>query len=706
MADELQHETTAHFLDYWRIIRDRKEVVIAVFLLTTVVGTIYTFMIPNRYSATAKIEMRLDNMDVSVFSGESSAGPSPYWIMTQERVMRSKPVLDEVIRNLNLLSVWGAEYNEDKSPLTRNAAMSILQRSIRIQPERDTTIMNISASTKTPQLSADIANELGRVYRDLRLQVGRKRVERAIDALSNEVQKQKEKVELAEEELERIRQEEGIHLLGHDRFGSPSDAQQIVRLESDRISARVDMLVRKARLDELNELEGDALMEASAYIVADATLAGLRRTLIDSQVQLNLMLENGIYGAQHPDVLRMQGAVNELKIQIAKALNGLKAGLNADYEVARQKYLALDEELKIMKDANIVDQGSRYLPFTRAARNLQVQQDILTALRARITQTGIEIEVPRTGVEIVEAAEPPSRPSSPNIPINILLSTILGVLAGVGLAFFVEYLDVSLKTVDEVEKYLGVSILAVIPQQAHPLIQVDGAGGHTEAYRSLRTNLFFSTKSDPKRLLTVTSGGVGEGKSTTLFNLAQICAEQGDKVLVVDADLRRPTQHKMLGLSNRTGVVNVLSGEMTVEEAIVATNRPNLFLLPSGRLRRGSLGIINNTRLRALIDEVKGQYDFVLFDSPPIWGVTDASIIASEVDGVLLVVQYRKYPKIISLRAKRMIENAGGTVVGAVLNNINVMRDDYYYYYHATTEKYYSSERKRRAKKTAADEVS
>jgi capsular exopolysaccharide synthesis family protein len=138
-------------------------------------------------------------------------------------------------------------------------------------------------------------------------------------------------------------------------------------------------------------------------------------------------------------------------------------------------------------------------------------------------------------------------------------------------------------------------------------------------------------------------------------------------------------------------MVNVLTGEMKAEEVIQETGVPNLWMMTSGRLRRGSMGIMNSPRLRAALDTVKDQYDYVLLDSPPILGVTDAAILAGEVDGVLLVVQYRKYPKIISLRAKRMIENAGGRLLGSVLNNINIMRDDYYYYYHYTTKKYYGS---------------
>ncbi len=147
----------------------------------------------------------------------------------------------------------------------------------------------------------------------------------------------------------------------------------------------------------------------------------------------------------------------------------------------------------------------------------------------------------------------------------------------------------------------------------------------------------------------------------------------------------------MVGLPNCIGMVNVLTGEMKAEEVIQETGVPNLWMMTSGRLRRGSMGIMNSPRLRAALDAVQDQYDYILLDSPPILGVTDAAILAGEVDGVLLVVQYRKYPKIISLRAKRMIENAGGRLLGSVLNNINIMRDDYYYYYHYTTKKYYGS---------------
>ena len=184
------------------------------------------------------------------------------------------------------------------------------------------------------------------------------------------------------------------------------------------------------------------------------------------------------------------------------------------------------------------------------------------------------------------------------------------------------------------------------------------------------------------------SGGVGEGKSTTLFNLAYICAQLGDKVLIVDSDLRRPVQHTFLDMSNRYGLTNLLMRDVPLEEVIKPTSVEGLHIMPSGKLPRSALGLLDSQRIRELVKNLKARYDYVFFDAPPLMGVSDASILASEVDGVMLVVQYRKYPRAISERAKRIVQNVGGNILGVVLNNINIMRDDYYYYYHG----YYSNE--------------
>jgi len=188
----------------------------------------------------------------------------------------------------------------------------------------------------------------------------------------------------------------------------------------------------------------------------------------------------------------------------------------------------------------------------------------------------------------------------------------------------------------------------------------------------------------------VVSGGAGEGKSTTIFNLATIFAQQGSRVLIVDSDLRRPSLHKLFNVTNSLGLTNYLLKQNKLEEVVQTTAVPSLDFLPSGKLPSSSMGILNSVAMRAFIEEAKSRYDFVFFDSPPIMGVSDAAILASEVDFAVLVVQYRKYPQQMTLRAKQMVEKVGGRLLGVVLNNINISQDSYYYYYSGYYYDYYS----------------
>jgi capsular exopolysaccharide synthesis family protein len=195
---------------------------------------------------------------------------------------------------------------------------------------------------------------------------------------------------------------------------------------------------------------------------------------------------------------------------------------------------------------------------------------------------------------------------------------------------------------------------------------------------------------------------VGEGKSLTLFNLGYVCAQLGDNVLIVDSDLHRPRQHKMLGVSNSVGLATVLMGKADLQESIMQTEVPNLSFLPSGRMPSGSHGLLATKRMTDLVADVKEMYDLVLFDSPPIIGVSDASLLVREVEGVLLIIQHRKYPRAVSMRARDMIDNVGGNLIGVVLNNINISRDHTYYYYQQ--HYYYYPRRSREAAKAAQRE--
>lgn len=681
MSHEENQEGGLHFLDYWRVIRSRKEIILAVIILVTLSGTCYTLMLPRIYMASTTIRVREDATDIDVFDRQIVSGFNPYFLKTEFEVIQSRTILSSVLDKLNLQEKWSSREENKGGLIPRNVCMAILEQSVRVNQYRDTSLIEIQVFRDDQDEAMRIANEVANAYRAYRQSTKDLEIRAAVTALENELLKQQQKVNAAEEELERIRQEQGVIVLTR---GVRADNVRIQQMEGDRMAARVDMLTRRARLEQLEALEGDDLMNASAYMVNDASLLALRRQMVDAEVQLKLMMEN--LGANHPEVRRIRAGVDELKTQLNEALEGLKAGVRADYEVAKTRYEALDEEMKEVQQTDIEAQRDKYLPFERAERNLMIQQEILNALRARVTQKGVEMGLPRTMVEIVDRAERPDRPVRPRVMVNIILSVMVGIGAGIGLAYFIEYLDTSVKTVDDVEKYLGLPVIGVIPQKVRSLAEEGPESPHAESYRVLRTNMMFANEGKRGGTFAVVSGGVGEGKSTTLFNLAYVCAQLGDKVIVVDSDLRRPVQHTFFNMSNRFGLTNVLKQEATLEDAVKATSIPNLHFLPSGKMPRTSVGILDTQRIRTIIQDLRKTYDVVLFDSPPIVGVSDASIISSEVDGVLLVVQYRKYPRNMSTRARRMLENVGAKVIGVVLNNINILRDDYYYYYHS----YYS----------------
>jgi capsular exopolysaccharide synthesis family protein len=234
--------------------------------------------------------------------------------------------------------------------------------------------------------------------------------------------------------------------------------------------------------------------------------------------------------------------------------------------------------------------------------------------------------------------------------------------------------------------------LGVIPQNVGSLLDEGPESPHAEAYRVLRTNILFSRKDEKLNTVTIVSAGAGEGTSTTLFNLAVIFAQNGHRVLIVDSDLRRPSLHKLLKVSNSLGLTNFLLKQNSLEEVIQTSHMPTLDFMPSGKLPSSSMGILSSSQMKELIRDLKQRYDFVFFDSPPIMGVSDASILASEVDMALQVIQYRRYPQPMTIRAKQMIEKVGGNLVGIVLNNINMAQDENYYYYSGYYYDYYSKQ--------------
>ena len=284
-------------------------------------------------------------------------------------------------------------------------------------------------------------------------------------------------------------------------------------------------------------------------------------------------------------------------------------------------------------------------------------------------------------MQVHERAEADDRPASPNTRLNLIIGAALGLILGVVLAFFLEYLDTSVRGVDEVEERLGAPVLAVVPMEVAPLHETGAAHPDAEAYRILRTNIEFARSGAAGNVITFVSGGAGEGKSTTLMNFATVCAAGGQTVLVIDADLRRPRLHSLFNIRNTSGLTNYLTAGGELEDIVLRTPMDNLYFVPSGVLPADAAGVLGSPRFKELLADVRDRFDVVLVDSPPILGVSDGSVLASEADATVAVVQHGKLPRHMLEKVRTAADKVGANLIGAVLNNVDLRSDPEYQYY-------------------------
>jgi capsular exopolysaccharide synthesis family protein len=679
-----------HFLDYWRIIRMRKTVILAVFLLVVLTTTAVTFILPKSYSSTVRISVEKDAPDINpLLAIQPQAHFDPYFIQTEFEKIQSKKILYKVVSDLGLTKTWAARYHVDK--LSDLECVAILRKVIDVRQSRNTSLIEIRAFSEDRAEAAVIANKLAAVYRESRMSVYSERAMEGIRALKGEFEDQNAKVTNALRIVDDLKQKLNISDVEGGGIVSSTEAETVRRLDAERTVAQsrfieMDTLFKRLKAMSRAELRKAILIAYPGEQELPSHLARLSETL------QKLALLSPELGPEHAEIKKLTSLQAELERQINERLEGVLSGLGASVESAKARVEDMARQVEVAKQLD-AEKTALHRPYGQAKRDLENQLKIRDAIQLRVLQETVDSKLPKNSmVEIVEEAEPGLRPVRPNIPLNITLGVIVGLVVGVGLAFFIEYLDTSVKTIDDVEKALQAPVLGVIPQNVGSLILEGPESPHAEAYRVLRTNVLFSRKDQKLNALTVVSGGAGEGKSTTIFNLAVVFAQNDQRVLLVDSDLRRPSIHKILNVSNSQGLTNYLLRQSTLEQVVQTTPVPTLHFVASGKLPSSSLGILNSQQMKEFIKEVKARYDFVFFDSPPIMGVSDASVLASEVDMTLLVIQYRKYPQNMTIRAKQMVEKVGGTLLGVVLNNINISQDSYYYYYSGYYYDYYSKD--------------
>ncbi|MCH2060567.1 MAG: polysaccharide biosynthesis tyrosine autokinase [Verrucomicrobiales bacterium] len=699
-----QSEIKLHALDYWQVLRNRFPVIMLAFFLVFMTALVIAYLRPNEYLGKVQLQVQRQANELEVFRETGSiadtgnASPHMTFMQTQFEIIKSRKTLMLVINNLELVQEFGVQ-NEQ-------AAFQLLKDQINTENVRGTDLIDIEVYYTDAKFAADIANEVATSYRVRRVNEMQERASRALDTLTNQIEKQKAKLEkLRAAMLDKMEQYRVVDL----QLGTPSwlrgsqpntgIGSLVMRAKEEEFTAEGSIQDLRTTIKALQDLDGDELIKAAVDLgVNNQTLTKRYPDYQTALLTRESLRESGV-GNKHPKSLNLDRQIELLKEMLLEAVDTAKSALGTRLSMAEQTLLNTKATKEGIEQRSLRERREN-LEYIDAKKDYELSKEVLNKMQENLDKESIDVGSTQTPIVMHENAVEQLLPARPNIQLHIILGAVVGLVFGVGMAFFLEYLDTSVKSLEDVERYLGVPVLAVIPNEVGILHKQSGLAPDAEAYRILRTNIEFNRRSADANAISIVSGGAGEGKSTTLVNLAYVCAQGGYTTLMIDADLRRPQLHTFFDVNNSVGLTNYLTTDLVLEDVILQTPVENLYFMPSGILPADAAGILNSRRMSELMADVKSRFDLVLVDSPPILGVSDASVLASEADLTMAVIQHRKLPRAMLVRVKQAVENVGGDLFGVVLNNVDVRSDNQYQYYTS----YYTYYSPSNIQETAQDE--
>jgi capsular exopolysaccharide synthesis family protein len=673
-----------HAVDWWQVIKNRLGTILLTFILTFTVAAIITYIMPRKYKGS--VEMRIERRpeifqmdDRNGMMDSNAMAGSEVYVKTEFETITKAETLYPVIEKFDLMKRWNHGSRLD----TLNKLLGNLDPMASVRSD----YVTIDYFDEDPKMAADIANAIAESYMKVRVDkalaqkaTAMATVEKKLKELEAEAAKARGRVHSAQLEGGIIDPTANYSARNPGTMVENSGTVTNTYRENELYKLKAEIVQLKTQYESLSGLSPDELIErASTLKVENQTLAIRYPEWLRLKSDREDLLAGG-RGAQHPAVKSIDKKVTDMHQQILQAAEQHMLGLKVQLTTMEQNVAQLESLNKTTKTEAIGEQ-SKAMEYLEAKRVLENIEALQLQLNQQYHTTEINLSIDKAPATVWREAEVESAPAKPRIPLNLALGGLVGLLFGLGLAFALEFMDTTVKSMDDVERYLGIPVLAVVPKGVGVLHHSNGLSPDAEAYRILRTNLEFNRKNANANCLSVVSGSAGEGKSTTICNLAFVCAQAGYNVLLIDGDLRRPRQHTLFNTTNSAGLSTYLASEIPLQEVVLQTAIPNLYFLPAGPSPTDSAGLLNSQRMSDLVADVKSRFDLVLIDSPPILGVSDAAVIANAADSTIIVLQHRKLPRQMLSRVKQAVEAVGGNVAGAVLNNVDTRSDASYQYY-------------------------
>jgi polysaccharide biosynthesis transport protein len=694
------------------VLHKRRALVLTSLGLSVLVAVLYNYSTRPLYQASAQI--LIDRVGPKVLPTSSNVDAGIQDFQTEYELIRGRTVTEKVVTRLELqknqemmkgpvLSPWERFQRRflgkseqpvmtgDGLPLSPAAAA--VRSRLRVEPLPGGRLVNVRFTAYDPTLAATVPNAVAEEYIQQALNYRFTRSSEATGWLGERLEEQKRKVEEAEKALLDYQAQNGLATGGDT---APDDG--VASLSTAVLAARMDRMAKENALAQVKALP--PAQAATLPSIAGHPMVQDARTKL-AVLQAEQVRLGETVGEKHPDMLRLKAEIVAAQDKLQTDVKNALRALESEHQAARAHELGLEQNLEQARRQGL-EVGRKSIEYHALKREVETNKQLFQTLMSRSKETGLESELRTTNVRIVERAEPPRGPISPNRPENYRIALLVGLTLGVFLAFLFEHADSSLKTPEDV-KEMGLPFLGMVPAVAptagapanipqKPASLRNPEGAVAEAYRILRTNLLFTCPGDSGRVLVFTSANPGEGKTTTSANVAGALALNGAKVLVVDADLRRPTMHQHFGASKTPGLSDVIVGKAQPSDVIQNTRFKGVFLLPCGYIAPNPTELLGSPAMRDLLKALKTRFDWVIVDTPPVLAMADTPVLAQFVDGVVLVLAAEGTTRPSIQRSMDQLTSVGGRILGAVLNKVDLRRNSYYYshYYGEYYRSYYA----------------
>lgn len=724
MQDTGTDEQTIHLRDYLRVIFKRRHTVATFFFVVFTVVVIGTLSTTPVYRATTKLVIEKSETR-NIMNNYAYMPYDPEFYETQNQLIKSVAVARKVVDMLGLdrndffdkqmrqggSSIFGlfmqwlrsfassllgtsgvsSLATKEDAEARADAIAKMISGGIEVRPVKNSRVAEISFYSTNPEMARTVANSVAKAYIEEVMELNMSSTRHTLEWMGKKAEEERAKMDKAETSLQSYVKSQSLVTVENKLAIVP---QKIGELSSQLTRAeakRKEMETLHTRVKDIQNLRE---AETISVVASDPTLLALNQQILKAEQQI---IEYGQkYGKKHPLMIRATEDLGGLKARKDQEIRRIIESIKNDYEMARANEATFKRQLAEAK-GEALNLNEKYMEYQILNREVETGRQIYDALVKRIKEQSITEQVQTVNLLVIEKAETPRAPVKPRKMMNIMLGIIVGLLGGVGMAFFMEYLDQTVKSPEDAESRIGVPVLGMIPlqmQNEEPVERLSLSkqpSAFVENFKAVRTALLLSSAERPPRHILVTSTGPSEGKTVIAANLAITIAQSENSVLLIDGDLRRPRIHKIFDMDNSKGLSTYLAGASDVD-IVQQGPLPRLSVITSGPIPPNPSELLGSNRMHDLITDLGSRFDIIICDSPPVLSVTDSLILDSMMEGTIIVARAGKTTYDAATKGVKALMNLKSHILGLVINAFDVRKSDYTYYryhnyYYAEDEK-------------------